>query len=157
MCLSKKCNLTQEFDVDVEATLATNNKTKLLFLCSPGNPTAKVIPNSVIEDIANRFTTGIIVVDEAYIDFSGTRACCLIDKYPNIVVCQTFSKAFGLAGIRLGMAFGAENVIQLMNNVKAPYNVNSLTIEVAKKAYADLSIFEANRDKILSERNFFEE
>ena len=152
----KKCNLTPEFDVDVEATLATaDNKTKLLFLCSPGNPTAKIIPNSVVENIANRFTTGIIVVDEAYIDFSGTEsACCLIDKYPNVVVCQTFSKAFGLAGIRLGMAFGPENVIQLMNNVKAPYNVNSLTIEVAKKAYGDLSIFEANKEKILSERNF---
>jgi histidinol-phosphate aminotransferase len=152
----KKCNLTPEFDVDVEATLATaDDKTKLLFLCSPGNPTAKVIPNSVVEEIATRFTTGILVVDEAYIDFSGTEsACCLIDKYPNIVVCQTFSKAFGLAGIRLGMAFGAENVIQLMNNVKAPYNVNSLTIEVAKKAYADLSTFETNKAKILSEREY---
>lgn len=152
----KTCNLTPEFDVDVEGTLtAIDDKTKLLFLCSPGNPTAKVIPNSVVETILSKFTTGIVVVDEAYIDFSGTEsACCLIDKYPNVVVCQTVSKAFGLAGIRLGMAFAREDVIQLMNNVKAPYNVNSLTIEVAKKAYGDLAIFDKNKAAITSERDY---
>ena len=152
----KSCNLTPEFDVDVEGTLAAiDDKTKLLFLCSPGNPTAKVIPNSVVETILAKFTTGIVVVDEAYIDFSGTEsACCLIDKYPNVVVCQTVSKAFGLAGIRLGMAFAREDIIQLMNNVKAPYNVNSLTIEVAKKAYGDLTIFEKNKAAIMAERDY---
>ena len=155
----KTCNLTPEFDVDVEGTLAAiDDKTKLLFLCSPGNPTAKVIPNSVVETILSKFTTGIVVVDEAYIDFSGTEsACCLIDKYPNVVVCQTVSKAFGLAGIRLGMAFAREDVIQLMNNVKAPYNVNSLTIEVAKKAYGDLAIFDKNKAAIMSERDYLVE
>lgn len=152
----KTCSLTPDFDVDVEGTLAAiDEKTKLLFLCSPGNPTAKVIPNSVVETILARFTTGIVVVDEAYIDFSGTEsACCLVDKYPNVVVCQTVSKAFGLAGIRLGMAFARENIIQLMNNVKAPYNVNSLTIEVAKKAYRDLTIFERNKSAIMVERDY---
>lgn len=78
------------------------------------------------------YHTGILVVDEAYIDFSGIdSACTLIPKYPNLVVLQTLSKAFGLAGIRLGMAYSRENIIQLMNNVKAPYNVNKLTVDVA--------------------------
>ena len=119
--------------VDIPATLAAvDAHTRLLFLCSPGNPTCKVIPTSTIEEILNNFHTGIVVVDEAYIDFSGTvSACGLIDKYPNLVVLQTLSKAFGLAGIRLGMAYSRENIIQLMNNVKAPYNVNKLTAEVA--------------------------
>ena len=96
-----------------------------------------------------------MVVDEAYIDFSGTdSACCLIDKYPNVVVCQTVSKAFGLAGTRLGMAFAQESVIQLMNNVKAPYNVNSFTVEVAKKAFRDLTLFEKNKTAIIAERQY---
>lgn len=150
----KTCNLTPEFDVDVEGTIAAiDSNTRLLFLCSPGNPTCKVIPNSVIESIAQQYTTGILVVDEAYIDFSGTEsACCLISKYPNIVVLQTCSKAFGLAGIRLGMCFGNTEVIQLMNNVKAPYNVNSLTVEVAKAAYSDLTIYKTNVDKLIENR-----
>ena len=149
-------NLTPSFDVDIQTTLKTiNEKTKLLFLCSPGNPTCKVIPNIVVETICETFTTGIIVVDEAYIDFSGTQsACCLIDKYPNVVVLQTLSKAFGLAGIRLGMAFGNERIIQLMNNIKAPYNINKLTAEVATKALSDLTTYQNNINLLLSERAY---
>ena len=149
-------NLTPSFDVDIQTTLSTiNSKTKLLFLCSPGNPTCKIIPNSVVETICETFTTGIVVVDEAYIDFSGTQsACCLIDKYPNVVVLQTLSKAFGLAGIRLGMAFGNERIIQLMNNIKAPYNINKLTAEVAAKALSDLTTYQNNIKMLLSEREF---
>jgi histidinol-phosphate aminotransferase len=149
-------NLTPSFDVDIQTTLNTiNSKTKLLFLCSPGNPTCKVIPNSVVETICESFKTGIIVVDEAYIDFSGTEsACCLIDKYPNVVVLQTLSKAFGLAGIRLGMAFASENIIQLMNNIKAPYNINKLTAEVAMTALNNLSTYRDNISIILNERAF---
>lgn len=148
--------LTPEFDVDLDKTLAAiNDKTKLLFLCSPGNPTCKVIPNSIVESIANVYKTGVIVVDEAYIDFSGTEsACCLVNKHPNVVVLQTLSKAFGLAGIRLGMAIGNEDIIQLMNNIKAPYNINKLTAEVAGKALSDLSLFHRNIEMILIERSF---
>jgi histidinol-phosphate aminotransferase len=142
--------------VDLPATLAAiDANTRLLFLCSPGNPTSKVIPNAVVEEILGKFTTGMVVVDEAYIDFSGTTsACTLIEKYPNLIVLQTLSKAFGLAGIRLGMAFAREDVIQLMNNVKAPYNVNKLTAEVAHKALSDLKGFHSNIRAILAEREF---
>ena len=152
----KSAPLTTAFDVNIPALLAEiDDKTKLVFLCSPGNPTCKVIPNSVVEDVLASYTTGILVVDEAYIDFSGTEsACSLVEKYPNVVVLQTMSKAFGLAGIRLGMAFASENIIQLMNNVKAPYNINKLTAEVAASAFQNLSVFRNNVISILSERDF---
>ena len=149
--------LTPTFDVNVEETISQiNEKTKLLFLCSPGNPTCKLIPNSVVEQILQVYKTGILIVDEAYIDFNtkGETACSLIDKYPNVVVLQTLSKAFGLAGIRLGMAIGNTDIIQLMNNIKAPYNINKLTIEVAFEAINNLSKFTENRELILQERAF---
>lgn len=151
--------LTPEFDLDVSATLAAmDSNTKLVFITSPGNPTSKVIPNEDVEKLCKGFQKGIIVVDEAYIDFSGTPSACeLISRYPNIVVLQTLSKAFGLAGIRLGMAFGRENIIQLMNNVKAPYNINKLTAEVALGALQDLTGFQAAVKQILRERAYLEE
>ena len=127
----------------------------MVFLCSPGNPTSKIIPNSVVEEILKAYTTGLVIVDEAYIDFSGTdSACCLVSKYPHVVVLQTLSKAFGLAGIRLGMAFAREDVIQLMNNIKAPYNVNKLTAEVAADAFRNLDTYRTNVASILAERTF---
>lgn len=96
---------------------------------------------------------GLVVVDEAYVDFSdkGT-AISLIHKYPNIVVLQTLSKAFGLAGIRCGFAIGSPDVIQLMNNVKAPYNVNSMTSEVAINALNSIDVLEKNVATLLSQR-----
>jgi len=152
----KSAPLTPSFDLDVESTLQqVDATTKLLFVCSPGNPTAKVIPNAVVEQLLQRYKTGIVVVDEAYIDFSGTEsACSLISKYPNVVVIQTLSKAFGLAGIRLGMAMADERIIQIMNNVKAPYNINKLTVEVAAEAFKDLSMYKQNVQVLLNERTF---
>jgi len=152
----KVAPLTPSFDVDIAETLKSiDSKTKLLFICSPGNPTCKVIPNTIVEEILSNFHTGLVVVDEAYIDFSGTEsACSLIAKYPNLVVLQTLSKAFGLAGIRLGMAFASEDVIQLMNNIKAPYNINKLTVEVALDAFSDLSKYREKIQNILVERDF---
>jgi len=131
-------------------------KTKLLFICSPGNPTCKAIPLSDIEKIASDTDKypGLIVVDEAYIDFAGenTSAVSLLKKYDNIVVLQTLSKAFGLAGIRCGFCIGPPDVIQLMNNVKAPYNVNSLTSEVAINAMNSMDTLRKNVASTLEER-----
>lgn len=145
--------LTPTFDLDIPSTLGSiDSQTKIIFICSPGNPTSKVIPNEHVEQIASQFS-GIVVVDEAYIDFSGTpSACCLIQKYPNIVVMQTLSKAFGLAGIRLGMAIASTEIIQIMNNVKAPYNINKLTAEVVEGVFQSLDVFKRNVDTLLSER-----
>lgn len=133
---------------------ACTDQTKLLFICSPGNPTCKAIPLSEIEKVASSSKySGLVVVDEAYVDFSDKGSAVeLVNKYPNIVVLQTLSKAFGLAGIRCGFCIGSPDVIQLMNNVKAPYNVNSLTSEVAINAMKSISTLEKNVAKLLAQR-----
>ncbi len=139
---------------------AVSDQTKLLFICSPGNPTCKAIPLSEVERIAMATDQyqGLVVVDEAYVDFStqGT-ALSLIQKYPNVVVLQTLSKAFGLAGIRCGFCLGSPDVIQLMNNVKAPYNVNSMTSEVAINAMNSIATLEKNIADIMEQRSIVAE
>ncbi|MDR1091567.1 MAG: aminotransferase class I/II-fold pyridoxal phosphate-dependent enzyme, partial [Prevotella sp.] len=105
----------------------TDEKTKLIFLCSPNNPTGNLLNRKEIEKILDTFA-GIIIADEAYIDFaSETTWISELDKYPNLVILQTFSKAWGLAAVRLGMAFASPEIIRLFNKVKYPYNVNILT------------------------------
>lgn len=133
---------------------AVTPQTKLLFICSPGNPTAKAIPLPVIEEVArSEEYKGLVVVDEAYVDFSTEgSAVSLVNKYPNVVVLQTLSKAFGLAGIRCGFCIAAPDVIQLLNNVKAPYNVNKLTEEVAINALKTTKVLDENVEKILNQR-----
>jgi histidinol-phosphate aminotransferase len=155
----KSAPLTSSFDLDIEGTLSLiDNNTKLIFICSPGNPSCKVIPNSEVEKVLTKFKTGIVVVDEAYIDFSSSvSACALLSKYPNVVVLQTLSKAFGLAGIRLGMLIGKQDVVQLFNNVKAPYNINKLTAEVANAVFDDpvaLQSYTTNVSILMQERDF---
>ncbi|CBJ30455.1 Histidinol-phosphate transaminase [Ectocarpus siliculosus] len=146
--------LTPDYDVVVSEVLrAATPSSKLLFLCSPGNPTGKSIPASVVRDIVGGGFDGIVVVDEAYVDFSGKdSACSLIDELDTVVVLQTLSKAFGLAAIRMGFAYANEHIIQYMNNVKAPYNVNRLTQEVAVRALKDRSLYEDRVTTILDER-----
>ncbi len=146
--------LTPDFDFRIPEMLqAVTENIKLMFVCSPGNPTCKAIPLSDIEKLAESKYKGIIVVDEAYVDFSdkGT-AISLVKKYPNIVVLQTLSKAFGLAGIRCGFAIASDDIIQLMNNVKAPYNVNKLTSEVANNALKDIATLTKNVKTLLDQR-----
>ncbi|MCB0571669.1 MAG: histidinol-phosphate transaminase [Phaeodactylibacter sp.] len=131
----KEVPLDKNFQPDVEAILAAaDSHSRLLFLCSPNNPTANSFALEKVKRLAERFP-GIVVVDEAYIDFSGQPGCIsLLRDYPRLVVLQTFSKAWGLAGIRLGLAFASEEVIALFNKVKPPYNISQLTQEAALKA-----------------------
>ena len=134
---------------------AITPEVKLLFLCSPGNPTAKALPLEDIEKIASspQAQNLIVVVDEAYVDFSQKGSgLSLVNKYPDIVVLQTLSKAFGLAAIRCGFCIGAPDVIQLMNNVKAPYNVNKLTSKMALEAFEHTASLQANIDALLEQR-----
>lgn len=132
---------------------AVTDKVKLMFVCSPGNPTCKAIPLSDIQKLAESSYQGIIVVDEAYVDFSDKgSAISLVRTHPNIVVLQTLSKAFGLAGIRCGFAIANDDIIQLMNNVKAPYNVNKLTSEVANNAMKNIEVLEKNVKTLLAQR-----
>ncbi|CAM9322662.1 unnamed protein product [Discosporangium mesarthrocarpum] len=146
--------LTPSFDVVVSEVLkAVTPETKLIFLCSPGNPTGKSVPLSVVREIIAGGFDGIVVVDEAYVDFSGKEsACSLVQELDRVVVLQTLSKAFGMAAIRMGMAYASESIIQYMNNVKAPYNVNRLSQELAVKALCNLSVYKNNVSKILAER-----
>ena len=115
-----------------------NDQTKIIWICSPNNPTGNSLDRIDIETILNHFN-GIVVVDEAYINFSKQKSFVqsLID-YPNLVVLQTLSKAWGLAGLRLGMCFASPQVIGFMNKVKAPYNINIVTQELALQALEEV-------------------
>lgn len=127
--------LTVDFQPDVDAVLAkANERSKLLYVCSPNNPTGNAFDTPVLEQLLRGFP-GLVVVDEAYGDFSAKPgALPLISQYDNLVVLQTFSKAWGMAGIRLGMAFAQAPIIEWLNKVKPPYNINQLTQQAALQA-----------------------
>ncbi|MBN1924823.1 MAG: histidinol-phosphate transaminase [Prolixibacteraceae bacterium] len=124
----RKVLLNDEYQIEATKLLAAaDEKTKLLFLCSPNNPTANSLDREEMFKVISGFD-GIVVVDEAYIDFApGTTLLNELDKYPNLLVLQTFSKAWGLAGIRLGMAFASQEIVTVLSRIKYPYNINALT------------------------------
>ncbi len=127
-----KVSLTQDFELDSKQVLqAVNGNTKLIFLCSPNNPSGNSLNKEAILEIIQNFN-GVVIVDEAYIDFApGKSLLPEMGKYSNLVILQTFSKAWGMAGIRLGMAFAALEIIQVLNKIKYPYNINILTQQKA--------------------------
>jgi histidinol-phosphate aminotransferase len=124
--------LTEHFEVPPsEKIKAKLSATGLLFICSPNNPTGNSTDRKRIKEIASYFK-GLVVVDEAYIDFSENKsAISLLDEIPNLVVLQTFSKAYGLAGARIGMAFANPDIIAILNRIKPPYNINTLSMKAA--------------------------
>jgi histidinol-phosphate aminotransferase len=124
----RKVLLNEDYTLDASAVLAaTDAHTKLIFLCSPNNPTGNDLNMGEMLRIINEFP-GIVVVDEAYIDFSARESFLRnLDKYPNLIVFHTFSKAWGMAAVRLGMAFARPEIIAFFNKVKYPYNINLLT------------------------------
>ena len=131
----KEVLLTNDFQPNTEAILNTvNDNSKIIFICSPNNPTGNLIEKDKIEKILDGFN-GLVVVDEAYIDYSpGKSILPLLKKYQNLIVLQTFSKAWGLAGIRLGMAFASKEIVQILNKIKPPYNIDTLSQSIAIKA-----------------------
>jgi histidinol-phosphate aminotransferase len=149
----KTVELTHDFQPYVDAILAiSDEKTKILFLCSPNNPTANSFELETMEHLVKHFK-GIVVIDEAYIDFAAQESCMnWIGKYPNLVILQTFSKAWGLAGIRLGMAFASIEIIDLLNKVKPPYNINQLTQQVALQSLENQGQTQTYIKEILKER-----
>ncbi len=150
--------LTDDFKIKTKEVLnRVTERSKILFICSPNNPTGNNIPLEQIIELLENFK-GILVVDEAYIDFSEQESCTkLLEKYPRLVILQTFSKAWGLAGIRLGMAFANPEIIQLLNKVKPPYNINQLTQATALKALDNVNEKEANIQSTLQQRDFLEQ
>lgn len=147
--------MTDTLQLDVPALLdAVTPQTKLLFLCSPNNPTGNTLPQQQIETVLNEFS-GIVVLDEAYIDFSDSKSWAgTLDGYPNLVVLQTMSKSFGLAGIRLGIALASKEIINYMTKVKAPYNVNALTSSYANAAFDHLDQIEEHIRIIKEQREW---
>lgn len=128
-------SLTNDFQLQVDEILATiDEKTKMIFICNPNNPTGNLLQESDITRVVEGFK-GIVIVDEAYIDFAPAASWMTkLSKHPNVVVLQTLSKAWGMAGIRLGMAFGSKEMIQILTAIKPPYNVSSLTQQAALTA-----------------------
>ncbi|MEN9598739.1 MAG: histidinol-phosphate transaminase [Bacteroidota bacterium] len=131
----KKVPLTDDFQLDlIHLENAVDANTKIIWLCSPNNPTGNSLNRTDIEMVLNNFN-GLVVVDEAYINFSKQKSFVQeLSDYPNLVVLQTLSKAWGLAGLRLGMAFASAAIIELLNKVKPPYNISQATQELVVKA-----------------------
>ncbi|MDB4192146.1 histidinol-phosphate transaminase [Flavobacteriaceae bacterium] len=147
-------SLLDNYQPNVDEILkAQNSQTKLLFLCSPNNPTANSFNADKIETLIKKFT-GIVVIDEAYIDFSSQESWTRrLNEFPNLIVIQTLSKAYGLAGIRLGACYSSTKIISVLNKIKPPYNVNQLTQQTALKALQNSIKTNNEIAIIISERN----
>lgn len=150
----KKIPLTAEYQLNLEGVAeAIDKNTKLIFICSPNNPTGNSINREDIETILANFS-GIVVVDEAYINFSRQKSFIQeLTEYGNLVVLQTLSKAWGLAGLRLGMAFASEEVIEVMNKVKPPYNINEATQQLVLEALQNVEQVNTWIRETLNERD----
>lgn len=154
--LKKSIPLGSEFKLSKE--ICTSDQTeidKILFLCSPNNPTGNSLPKDDLLDIISDFK-GIVVVDEAYIDFSEEESLIKdLDQYPNLIILQTLSKAYGAAGLRIGMAFASEKIISYLNKIKPPYNIGTVTQNLAEsllkdsaKAIKEIDIIKSERQRI---------
>ncbi len=149
-----KIPLVENFQPNVKEIVKVQDaKTKVLFLCSPNNPTANSFDASSIETLIKEFN-GIVVIDEAYIDFSIEDSWLgRLGEFPNLIVTQTLSKAYGLAAIRLGICYASKEIISILNKIKPPYNVNQLTQDVALQSLLNQEKVKNNITAIISERN----
>ena len=149
----KKANLTEDFQLDFDKIgLAINALTNIIFICSPNNPTGNSFERSKILELTRNFN-GIVVVDEAYIHFSREKSFVNeINNFPNLVVLQTFSKAWGLAGLRVGAAFANKEIIKLFNKVKPPYNVSEIAQKAILRAIENKSKIAETVAEIVAER-----
>lgn len=145
--------LTEDFEPNVEAILkAVDKYSKIIFLCSPNNPTGNSFSEEHIQQLLERFN-GLVVIDEAYIDFS-TKTSWIkrLEEHPNLLITQTLSKAYGLAGIRLGVCYASKEIIGVLNKIKPPYNVNELTQQRALERVNDEKGVQKEIKEILIER-----
>ena len=154
----RRVSLDDNFNFDPDTLLAaTDENTKLLWICSPNNPTGNAYPIEMIIKTAQAFN-GIVMVDEAYIDFSSKGSMiAYLDQCPNVIVLQTFSKAWGRAGLRLGVAYASPEIIDYYNKVKYPYNINAITQEKALEALENVAEEKAWVDELLDNRSLLAE
>jgi histidinol-phosphate aminotransferase len=150
-----KLPLNESFQIDMKGTepLLSDRNLKMIFICSPNNPTGNSMNFADVEHLVSHFT-GMVIIDEAYIDFSEKPSFLgLIDKYPNLIVMQTFSKAFGLAAVRVGMAFSGNGVIRYFNKMKPPYNISTINQRAALKKIGNTAQYLSQIQKIKDERD----
>ena len=154
----RRVSLDDNFNFDPDTLLAaTDENTKLLWICSPNNPTGNAYPIEMILKTAQAFN-GIVMIDEAYIDFSSKGSMiAYLDQCPNVIVLQTFSKAWGRAGLRLGVAYASPEIIDYYNKVKYPYNINAITQEKALEALENVAEEKAWVDELLDNRSLLAE
>ena len=150
----KKVNLLPGFDLDVDKILkAISACSKILFICSPNNPSGNNLNETAIENLLLKFN-GIVVIDEAYIEFSQHKSWLnRLNDFPNLIITQTFSKAYAMAGLRLGTCYASREIITILNKIKPPYNINSLTQETVLKYLSKPSLVKQHVTKILSEKD----
>ena len=150
---NKKVLLNKDFQPQVKQIIgAVDKNSKILFLCSPNNPTGNSFSEAVIKELLLKFK-GLVVLDEAYIEFSAKESWLKnLDKYPNLVIIQTLSKAYGLAGIRLGACYASREIIAVLNTIKPPYNVNELTQQRAIKRLQVMDVIQNEVAQLVSER-----
>ena len=149
-----KLPLNDDFQVNTEnlKPYLKDDTLKLIFICSPNNPTGNCFNETDVEFILNEFK-GIVIIDEAYIDFSNKKSWSkMLETYPNLIVTQTFSKAWALASARVGIAYTSEEIVQLLNKVKMPYSVSKLNQQAAIDALDNQSDFKKNIEIILNEK-----
>lgn len=153
----KKVPLTAEFQLDLPAIEeAVDDNTKIIFICSPNNPTGNTLNREDVEVVLNNYW-GIVAIDEAYINFSRFRSFTQeMEDYPNLVVMQTLSKAWGLAALRIGLGFASEAIINVMNKVKPPYNINQASQELALKALEEVGMVNDMIKEIVAQRGVLE-
>lgn len=149
--------LTSDFQLDTDAILkAVKPESKIIFICSPNNPSGNLMKQQDVIKIIENFN-GLVAVDEAYIDFANSVSfTTLIEKYPNLIVLQTFSKAWGLAALRLGMAFAQKPIIDILCKIKYPYNINILTQNAVYEALTKVKEKDAMVNEILEGRKWLE-
>ncbi|WP_147678806.1 histidinol-phosphate transaminase [Algibacter pacificus] len=151
----RKVNLTEDdFQPKVDAILeAADTNSKVLFLCSPNNPSGNSFSNASVEKLLNEFK-GLVVIDEAYIDFSKEKSWLTrLEEFPNLVITQTLSKAYGMAGIRMGICYASEDILKVLNTIKPPYNVNELSQIKAVELLTNKELTKNQIKNILEERS----
>ncbi len=150
-------NLTSDFQLDLDNIFKNiNQNTKVIFICSPNNPSGNLLKRDEIKQILENFS-GIVVIDEAYADFSSeTSFVDELEKYPNLIVLQTLSKAWGLANLRLGMAFASKEIIGILNKIKPPYNINGVTQQLVAESLTQENQKNEMVKEIILQRNLLE-
>ncbi|WP_347174973.1 histidinol-phosphate transaminase [Polaribacter uvawellassae] len=150
---NKRVALTAAFQPKVAQILSrVDENTKLLFLCSPNNPTGNSFSEDAVEELLLKFN-GLVIIDEAYIDFSEQESWLnKLEEFPNLVITQTFSKAYGMAGIRLGICYASKEIISVLNKIKPPYNVNELSQQKAISRLLDFNSVQKEIQQLKSER-----